>query len=475
MDSENPLVHRNCSRPLALLNNRHLRIISQCARDGVHLNMSGKRLLDALALFKASRAVASQHLSIRLKQLDVYSKTSTLVKPLKKQIDPGAEATFSSAVRSTSSATGASSQQTHSSKSGPRAEQIPSLESVQDSDITKKDTEGLEQDHYYRPQDNSVADHVPNEDLSIQQEKAKRHPLPDGTIPGGETAIGTVKTDQDVYNQRSASEPVKNPLEQYESPSRSLEPLSSRRSSIPDPDMEISELPGLSLKSAKIMQQQSESQIPSKVAEPPGKKAYEVKGSPGDEGPELGVDHERDTFYRAPDRVSPVLSALPRVKLPKNMGNVQGGDSHIEENVNADVFYSSKSREQAAAASEHPLSQETEEPSQEMVNQIFRSPRVARLLANNGQLRSSKPKIGSSLRRNSTFSGERKDKDVFSQGVGAADIAPNSGSTKCEPAPSAKAEMNDMSKLAADIKEDVRAPTNVSENPTLHFHTMLIN
>ncbi len=427
--------------------------------------MSGKRLLDAVAILKASRAVASQHLSIRLKQLDVYSKTSTLAKAVKKQTGSAAQASLASAQRFTSSGNRPSALQTYSSNSSSTAEQKPSVESVQDVNDTKKRNEGLEQDHHYRPEDNSVVDDVPKEELDVQQEKSERYPSPDGTIPTGEAAIGEVKTDRDVYNHRSAGEPAKKPLEQNEPPCANLEPESSRRSSIPDPDTEIAERSGLSSKDAKILQRKSESQIPSKAAEPPGEGAYKVNWSTGDDGPEIGVDQERDTFYRAPNSASPVLSALPRVKLPKNTGDVQGGDSHIKEKVNADVFYSSGDRGQGSATMEQNGSQEPGEPSEEMVNQIFHSPRVARILGSKGQFGSLKPKNASSPRRKSTIAGQGNDKDVSSASSGSAEVVSNAGSGGFKPAPRAGREKDEINKLAADIENDARATPNVSMSP----------
>lgn len=236
--------------------------------------MSGKRLLDAAALFNASRAVASQHLSIRLRQLDVYSKTSTLAKALKKQTD-------SSALRSSPSADGASSQQTYSSKSGSTAaERIPSLESVQGRNDANKGTEGLEQDHHYRPQDDSVLDDVPNE--------------------------------------------------------------------------------------------------------------------------------------------------------------------------------------------------EEEAPSGEMVNQIFHSPRVARILGSKGQLRSLKPNNAGSPRRKSTVAGQRKDRNNLHARIGAESVAPSISGGESKPAPWAKREKDNIIKIAADIKKDARAPSKVSKTP-MPFCAVLIN
>jgi aarF domain-containing kinase len=431
--------------------------------------MSGKRLLDAAALFNASRAIASQHLSIRLRQLNVYNKTSTFAKALKRRTDPAAQATSSSALRSSPSPNGASSRQTYSSKSGATAvERIPSPGSVQDRNGKSDSTEGLEQDHHYRPQDNSVVDDVPDEELQVQQEKANRHPLPDGTIPTGEAALGRAETDRDVFNHWSASEPAKKPSERHEAPPKTLEPKSSGSSTIPDPDAMSSERSALSSGNAKVLQRQSEFQIPSKAAEPPGEEAYEVRGSLGEKGHKSGADQGGDTFYQAPDSASPVVSSLPRVKLPKNAGDVQGGDPHIKENVNADVFYTS------ADSGDPGPPKEPEEPSEEMVNQIFHSPRVARILGSKQQFGSLKPKNAGSSRRKSTIAGGRKNRDDINTRTEPESVAQSFSGGQSKPAPGPSRERDDITKLAADIEKDVRVSSTVC-NTSIRFCTMLIN
>ena len=49
--------------------------------------MSGRRLLDLITLVNVSRNVAGKHIGIRSRQLDVHSRTSSLTKELKSQVD----------------------------------------------------------------------------------------------------------------------------------------------------------------------------------------------------------------------------------------------------------------------------------------------------------------------------------------------------------------------------------------------------
>jgi aarF domain-containing kinase len=437
-----------------------------------YLDMTGKRLLDALAMFTASRAVASQHFGIRFQQLGVYSKTSTFVKAAKRQTDSAAQATLSSTVRLDSSVNAASAKKASTSTFDQKAGQTRGSESVQNANALNRGAEGLQQDHHYRFEDSTVADALPNEALDVQQENAHRYPLPDGTIPTAQAAIGRVKTDREVCNQVPAAEPAKKPLEQSGSPSTSLRPESSCRSSIPDPDAENSEQSGPSAKDARLLQRQAESQIPSTAAEPPGQEAYVVRGSLGEDGPKLGVDQERDTIYRTTGSASPVPVALPRVKLPKNVGDIQGGDSHIKGNVNADVFYSSSDR---AGRAQTLQERGVEEPSEEMVNEIFHSPRVARILGSKGKFGTSKPKNPSVVpaERIRSEQGEREETAQVSGRL--SNVATPSDRGEFEPAPSAKREKGGIANLAADIPKDSGTTQEVSSGPDSRFRAMLIN
>ena len=49
--------------------------------------MSGRRLLDAVAVFKASRAIAAKHIALRQNQINDYNKTSSLTKAVRSQTD----------------------------------------------------------------------------------------------------------------------------------------------------------------------------------------------------------------------------------------------------------------------------------------------------------------------------------------------------------------------------------------------------
>ena len=280
--------------------------------------MSGKRILDAVALLSAGRNVAAKHFEIRLSQVDLYSKTSSIGKGLRSRSERVAPTLFASTQSFSNSA--------HRAAGRPQDTSIPAQENVADPNPdASKDGEPMSDHHYERSTENTVMDPVPQQELDIEQEQAKKVPLPDGTIPPSDSPVGT----------RSAS---------------------SHRHMTSEP---VSATTGLSSDEAKILQRQSEFQIPAQPAEPP-------------ESSEFGVEQEQDVFYQPPGTTSPVLSALPRIRVPKVEWDVQGGDPHIPGNINPDVYYSG--REPASIASE--------EPTEEMLSQLFHSSKVSRMLGN---------------------------------------------------------------------------------------------
>ncbi|KAF4766952.1 hypothetical protein HAV15_009694 [Penicillium sp. str.  len=110
---------------------------------------------------------------------------------------------------------------------------------------------------------------------------------------------------------------------------------------------------------ARKLQRQAESQIPASTA------TYS-----GDEKPSaLDVSKQQDVFYEPSLRSEPDLSSLPRVKVPKVAGDAQVGN----DGLNADVFHSS-----IEASKPAPVEQEM---SEEMIQGLFHSPRVSRMIS----------------------------------------------------------------------------------------------
>ncbi|KAJ5566860.1 hypothetical protein N7535_006166 [Penicillium sp. DV-2018c] len=110
---------------------------------------------------------------------------------------------------------------------------------------------------------------------------------------------------------------------------------------------------------ARKLQRDAESQIPASAAT--------YNGSEKPNG--LDVSPQQEVFYEPSLQSGPDLSSLPRVKVPKAAGDAQVAS----DGLNADVFHSSTGAEKPAAAEE--------EISEEMIQGLFHSPRVSRMMS----------------------------------------------------------------------------------------------
>lgn len=363
--------------------------------------MSGKRLLDAAALFGAARSVANQHARIRAQQFDVLAKTSSLSKILR-----------------TSLGAPNSSLGTSHTAAGPKHTSTP-------------DVEGINQDHHYkRSPDNSILDPTPDGSLDIHQEKARRYPLPDGTIPPQDAPISPTEYNDEVQSTQDRRRPV-DPLDIDHA--SQLTPRSSAESTIPNPTTPHTHIPS---EVAMRIQRQSESQIPQETADPPSRSEILAGAAGEDAEPEIFVDQERDTYYKAPEVSSPVLSALPRVKLPKNAGTEQGGDSHLPEQMNADTYYSSTGK-----GADHEI------PSEELLQGLFHSPKAKKLVS--GSVKSSYVPGGIASRKYHTL-------------LLHPSRARFSTSLKCARNSDAAREEEEVKNLASDIARDVEVTSKQS-------------
>jgi aarF domain-containing kinase len=307
--------------------------------------MSGKRILDAVALLKASRNIAAKHVDIRLSQADIYTKTSSLFKAVQSQ----APAPFAVAAQSFSQSVSSAAKQTDAK------EPIPH-EGAEPGSIASDAREGVKQDHFYKPSvRNSSLDPGPEQELEIDQQPAARRPLPDGTIPPTESPIGAETGDAQTFYKRPTAEDGQHPIEGDDG-HLNIKPASE--STIPDPSLPKP----MSSKAARQAQRQSEDQIPAHTADPPVPE--------DDVPPGFSVEQEQDVFYQPPDSSSPVLSALPRMRVPKIENDVQAGNTHIPEGLNADVYYSG----------DQDVEKHGDEPTEEQLSQIFANPRIARML-----------------------------------------------------------------------------------------------
>lgn len=312
--------------------------------------MSQRRLLDALALISSSRSIAAGHFALRVEQLDHYSKTSSLSRVVKSRlqkshsIERKAPFSRSRGVSQNAASAGGSQEPSH----------IPDPNSVKpNSDPTpdSSTSEGLKQDHAYDWLGKGASiDRLSKDELPVQQGQPSTLPLPDGTIPSRSTNRMKHTNESNPSSARSGFKPATEPLEP-----QTMSSLEARKA-----------------------QRQAEEQIPSAQAEPPVGEAFDV-----DMPSELGVDQERDTFYRPTMDSSPVLSALPRVKLPKKTSTFQGSIPGLSIGVNTDTFYSARlSSTLASASSKPPYQQEKGEITEDMMQNLFHSRKVASLFSN---------------------------------------------------------------------------------------------
>lgn len=156
----------------------------------------------------------------------------------------------------------------------------------------------------------------------------------------------------------------------------------------------------LSADDARRSQRQAEFQIPSTAAE------YSGNERSGD----LNVSPQQDVFYQPTQKTGPKLSGLPRTKLPKAASDTQRG---LDNKINADVFHSSVDAEKVTTPA-----QEQEIPD-EVMSQLFRSPKVAKSIS-------------------------RK-----------ADLSMNKGEIKTAEAVTRSVEKNDIEKLGNSIADDI--------------------
>ena len=347
--------------------------------------MAGRRLLDVIALYKASRGIASSHISLRSHQLDTFSKTSSLAKAVQSQTDR-VTLTLKALSVLNDRLNGPLPSQYSTTANNPNdrreRESIPRRDSVGGEGQARNQTQGLEQDHFYkRSEENTITQPVPEGDLKATQKTAKAGTLPDGSIPvesipSKDSVDGTHDLpsrkqglEQDHFYQRSQENTTTQSV-----PNSDLTPKQevAKGTALPDGSIYVAdskitahEWTGHDVSGStpvtdasertRLLQHQAEQQIPSQSAEAPN--AGEWKIPPSGSGP--------------------VLSSLPRTKIPKATEDAQGSSKGFKNTINQDVFYTPGSDRSDEVL---PDSDKTAQPSEETYAQLFHSPRAAKLL-----------------------------------------------------------------------------------------------
>lgn len=417
--------------------------------------MAGRRLLDAARLFSASGSVARHHFNIRSQQWEVFTQTSSLAKAVKNQTD-----------RVTLTARAAYALSRRVNETGPayaqtsrHEEPIPSQETVQGADGTNIHEEGLGQDHHWnRSEQNAAAEAPPADDLHVTQEKARRHPLPDGTIPpeGANLDPSPSRQGTDTFNQRPVTDAPKDPLAEQQSVTKDLHPAESGASTIPDPTVLDSHADDI-----VKMQRKAEFQIPS------------VSGH-SQSTPTSG----QDTFNVRPTESSVELSSLPRTKIPKSVQDTQGGDDHVKDGqINQDVYYSSKGHSAQPCIPQQEAIPAQEEVPEGINTDVFHSPRVASLLSGGAredrrkayELKMKAARKGSAQPVQESIKAEEKNPDTFSTRPGAslpgadASPAPSTGTT----APDTKARAQISDKETQELADAMAADATAATSPAV--------
>lgn len=413
--------------------------------------MSGKRLLDAAAMFRASRGVASKYVALQRHQLDIYSKTSSLVKGVKNQ---------TIRVASTIRAASAVSQPLgHSSGENARRQGAPDSRqgTVNEKRRQKEQVSDSEQD-----QGNATAQPHSDSELSVQQANPKIHPLPDGSTPSVEPGSDLSTRDEDTFSGFSKTESgQKTPVNKNKD---GLRPASSNLTSRLDSQART-ELQNSHR--ARELQRDAEKQIPSVSAEPPDAEPSAPRSTP----------QNQDFFYTPSQKASRVLSSLPRVKLPKATGNMQQGDSHVsDEGINPDVFYSATSKDQQQQIPKVQAVPEQEQPSDAMYSKIFHSPRVAKLLK--GESKKGKPTQGLELRgvqdtpvEQGTLMQEKDQESFNIRPTRQAHSKSEDSAKMSKPSDiSKKADSGEVDKLAEDMAKDVASGSSADSEVSTEIY-----
>ena len=336
--------------------------------------MAGKRLLDAAVVLKASRAIVSKHIALRQQQLDTYTKTSSLINNIKSRTDR-----VTITVRTAEGIAEQLGQSSGNSAPG-QSTRVPTQDSVGGGKKQRNDELDVEQDHFYEnSRVNTTAQPPPKKELYVQQEKAKRYALPDGSIPPVYSHIDVSKRDLDNFFERRTKPSQGQIGERKEGEPGDLEPTSSTRTSIPNP-IERNKPPPAD--HARQLQRNAEREIPSLSEEPPNETVSTlVDCSSNDQVMNLSADLNHDVLYAPPLKATRVFSSLSRVKLPNATKDEQKENlEDPDKRLNQDVYYSAAPTDTVSLVPEIQVMPEEEEPPGDTFSELFHSPRVSKLL-----------------------------------------------------------------------------------------------
>lgn len=289
--------------------------------------MSGRRLLDAAALFNASRGIARKHVALRQEQFDRFTKTSSIAKAVK-----------SEAARYTETARAASFLASRLNEDKPQWASEAADTNPADSAQKVAPHPGPEGSK-------------PNEARHNIQEEASIPSRPAGTIPPSKLDIDKRETDRSILSEQPPKAANVHPSQPIEPSSHSLDNH-------------------LTSDEARRLQRSYENQVPSYAAD--GKTDTSRNGTAN--------SFDNDSSYKPLQYNSPILSSLPRVKVPKHPNHVQADDAHLNnQGLNSESYSSPVQTPTASPVGK--MDTLTEEEIPEGINTaIFSSSRVAKSL-----------------------------------------------------------------------------------------------
>ena len=334
--------------------------------------MSGRRILDAVAILKATRTVAVNHTRLRRQELDTFKNTSSLINAFREGAHQGGTDSGNASVVARPD-----------SGSGPRSlsgARSPIEATTWDRDIkeaptTNEKNEGLEQDHLYGIlKDEAMVAPIPSRDLQLKREREKRKPLPDGTIPSTRhpTIISDTEADMFADVQRNI------PFKKHVAETMNIESGPNGLGSSTSPEKTEHAARSLAYL-VKESQYQSVQHVTGRPPEPSTDDLPVLETASGED--ELCVDQEKDVYHKPHSQASPIYSSLPRVKVPRNTENSQDDDRYTHgKGINQDVYYTTPQDVTCDALPEAQSIPRQETIPEKFYSEIFHSPRVARLI-----------------------------------------------------------------------------------------------
>lgn len=297
--------------------------------------MSGRRFLDAAALLKASRDVLAKHLVLRQKQYDNFNKTSSVSKAVKSQTDR---------VRLTAKAASVLAERFNGP--GPAY----TTQASQSAWVAKNVK-------------NENGDSLASE-TGIQKEECD-----------GERSGKSPIKEQSLNHEAQVKQGTTRSYLRLENDERSTKSKTSRANSVETQLRASTGQPrgeGDKAKDASSFQQ-ADSPLTATSEAATGEAATGAAS-------ELRVDQEPDTFSPPIPSKDKITSALPIVKLPRNTETTQESNKHVpDDQINQDVFYSSKPEYQGLSSDNRAMREQGELP-EAAYSGIFQSRKVSKML-----------------------------------------------------------------------------------------------